>query len=736
MTTGICQGLRANSVPPASSTAFQQLCQITTGTNSTVTADTLFGMARSLIASSGQAAPAAALQHLFGPLDVELFARAASEYSSFGELARTDPARAASLNAIATSVNTHFGGLYQGKSECLRSTMCAPQWGLDHAAACAACRAIRCDDTFMQRLRRKVTALAQPDRKLVASGRRKDTMSLDEQLELGKQMKAQKKAQQQVSGRAAYALQRLRTKFESTIEAAKRAVSQWRESTTTRFSDVLAAAQAKDAELQELQQTVAEQEQQLVREREKMASASAAQLEAVTSSLARERGQMAQQLAGASADEQVRREALRSTALSDRTKQLQILKQQHERELVQLERTLKQEFEAQLERVEHQQSTDLSSFPEYIQNLIRAEKLGHAQQHPACIDILKGIAVCLSKNSTTARRELNETEKQLYAILLNSQSPWAVKFVSHNLLGPNVRTIQKLRSLRSPEIAMEVSLAAVRDILVPLVTEHKLFEYPGGCCEDGTTANRKLDWELEPQSQQQVDANGNEAATNAAPERPALEAEADADDVAREEALARLGEMPAHLWRRGLKVWGLSGGPVVVYSKQQLLALFDGKTRAIARYVYVYTWVVTAKHAPWFPFIMLATDNKFKAEWNWRMWRRLHSAFKTVGLKMTWHASDGDCRMRLCDFVMNAFVNRDRNGDWCTGSAFRLTHPLMLLHVPRTKEGFALLAGQDLVHTLWRWRRQVLNPSTARTHRSLRPQPLTPRLLNASNPHP
>ena len=35
------------------------------------------------------------------------------------------------------------------------------------------------------------------------------------------------------------------------------------------------------------------------------------------------------------------------------------------------------------------------------------------------------------------------------------------------------------------EIAMEVSEAAVSDVLVPLLLEHELRETPGGICEDG-----------------------------------------------------------------------------------------------------------------------------------------------------------------------------------------------------------------------------------------------------------
>jgi hypothetical protein len=37
--------------------------------------------------------------------------------------------------------------------------------------------------------------------------------------------------------------------------------------------------------------------------------------------------------------------------------------------------------------------------------------------------------------------------------------------------------------------------AAVAEVLVPLLFDHSLHETPGGISEDGTTANRHLDWE-------------------------------------------------------------------------------------------------------------------------------------------------------------------------------------------------------------------------------------------------
>ena len=101
-----------------------------------MSADILFDMAQSHVK---QPAATAAFEHLFSPTadGAHLFTSAASEYASFGELACADPSRAASLNGVAASVNAHVGGLYQGKTECLRSTICTPQLGLDGDGVCA-----------------------------------------------------------------------------------------------------------------------------------------------------------------------------------------------------------------------------------------------------------------------------------------------------------------------------------------------------------------------------------------------------------------------------------------------------------------------------------------------------------------------------------------------------------------------------------------------------------------------
>ena len=58
---------------------------------------------------------------------------------------------------------------------------------------------------------------------------------------------------------------------------------------------------------------------------------------------------------------------------------------------------------------------------------------------------------------------------------------------------------------------------------------------------------------------------------------------------------------------------------------------------------------------------MIATDNKFDGSWVWDKWRWLHDACAKQGLNLVAHASDGDSRLRLTDYVLNLFANRSLN---------------------------------------------------------------------------
>ena len=645
-----CLGLREQAVRAETAAGFRHMCRVVDTPFSLISADILF----ELRAQARDAAAVAAFHEACapgGPDTAALFDRAVgpqgngSRYRDIGEVLAADRPLAQALHEAAEGVHLAMGGLYEGKLDCLRSTLCNPALGLDSSGCCAACGAVRNDRQFTQRLR----MIGKTGGSVTHAKTNKRVLSIDQARgEIASRLQ-QGRAQGKVRVRLQAARGRLKAKFDAAMEGAASVIADLKAAAQTTVGELLDSARAKAAEVAGLEQSAAAARQKA--EQSELAVEAAHAEESAAVAAARE--QMVYQLADASSLEAtrvllMRREGERAVAAEQAAccAAVDACVARHRVELEQMEGRLEREFAAQLARVESQRGQELSSFPNYIQNLIRAEKLGHAADHQASIDIISGIATCLAKNATAGRR-LNETEKQFYGILLNSQSPWAEKFVSHNLMGPSLRYIKRLRAERAPEIAMEVGEAAVRDVLVPLLVEHDVRDTPGGICEDGTTCCLRLDWERAEVPAEPEGGGGGGGGDAGHSEFAAAEHVSEAT------------------WRRGVKIWGLVGGPVMIHSLVELQELFASKTKQMARYVYTYTWVPTAKHAPWFPFIMLASDNKFTGEWCWRMWRRLHKACAAQQVALTWHGSDGDSRMRLCDYVMNLYQNRTLNGGWC-----------------------------------------------------------------------
>jgi hypothetical protein len=276
-------------------------------------------------------------------------------------------------------------------------------------------------------------------------------------------------------------------------------------------------------------------------------------------------------------------------------------------------------------------------------------------------------------------------------MLLNSGSPWAHKFVANNLFGPHLRTSQKLRSAFEHKL---VELDLIHESLVGLkvhLDNYSLSGVPGIVSEDATTALRRLDFEL-------------------------LES-----------------QTAASAWEAGVKLWGFDGGTVTVHSIEQLRAEVTpphpsdmsscyasshcvrcpldvqfGK-RSLAAYVYVYTWVPILKNAPWFPFAIIATDNKFDASWVFERWRIIQTSCAQLELLLAGHVSDGDARLRKCDFRINFGSNSLEQG-WCKAVHGSKLHHMLYLTLPETNEGLIIFGHQDYLHLLWRLRVQMLTP--------------------------
>ena len=160
------------------------------------------------------------------------------------------------------------------------------------------------------------------------------------------------------------------------------------------------------------------------------------------------------------------------------------------------------------------------------------------------------------------------------------------------------------------------------------------------------------------------------------------------------------------MWRTGVKLWGLNGATRVIYSASELRELL--KTVTLAAYVYVYVWIPILPNAPWFPFAMVATDNKFDHAWCLDKWKIIWKGCAENGLLLAGHISDGDARLRKLDFGLNNATNSCQY-DWYRSHYF-LKHSLLMLSVPTTTDGLSLFAHQDYMHLAWRLRVQLLSP--------------------------
>ena len=323
------------------------------------------------------------------------------------------------------------------------------------------------------------------------------------------------------------------------------------------------------------------------------------------------------------------------------------------------------ETDAIVKAVEAKAALEFAALPSLIQNLMIAHKSGQLLKHHATAELLEGISTCLRNGSTRGRR-LNDTEKAFYGMLLNSTSPWAHKFVSQNLFGPDLRTSQKERAGFHAKLD---GLGLSHESLVrlhTLLSEYGLHLVPGIVSEDATTALRRIDFELMEKTTAQSQ------------------------------------------WDAGIRLWGFSGGLVVVHSIEELRAQF--KVLPLAAYVYVYTWVPLLPNAPWFPFAVIATDNKFNANWVWAQWRLIWKSCKELALLVAGMVSDGDSRLRKTDFRTNFGTNslEDPSG-WCVKVYAADLHALLYLTLPETSEGYILFAHQDYMHLAWRLRVQFLS---------------------------
>ena len=317
----------------------------------------------------------------------------------------------------------------------------------------------------------------------------------------------------------------------------------------------------------------------------------------------------------------------------------------------------------------------LASLPPMIQNLIQASKLGRLDESAPTVQLLNDISVCL-KNGTSRGRILSPASKIFYGMLLNNGSAWAHKFVSGVLFGPDLRTSQKARAAFDTMVLEDgLKKESLAGLFKHLENYAPVQTVPGIISEDATTGLRRIDAEMLDKMEQNTDAD---------------------------------------TWKAGVKLWGFDGtnssNTRSIYSVEDLRVLIEEKT-ALAGYVYVYTWVPVLPGAPWFPFAIIATDNRFDNEWVFARWRLMHTACSELELPLAGHISDGDARLRKCDFRVNYEANHTKDPrEWVT-AVHKLDHPLLFLSLAETTEGLVIYGHQDYMHLAWRLRVQLLSPA-------------------------
>ena len=180
-----CPGLCQCAVRPDAVPGFQKMCRVVDTPFSTVSASILF----ELRAHAGEPVALAAFHQVCapgGPGTAELFDQAVSlqksdgsRCRSFHEVSVADRPLAVALDQAAQRVQAALGGLYVGKLDCLRSTLCNPALGLSSSGCCAACCAIQTETSFTRRLRR--SAHSAETGRVAGVRANKRVLSVDEQ---------------------------------------------------------------------------------------------------------------------------------------------------------------------------------------------------------------------------------------------------------------------------------------------------------------------------------------------------------------------------------------------------------------------------------------------------------------------------------------------------------------------------------------------------------------------------
>ena len=159
-----CTGLRPAALRSESAAGFMHMCRVLDTPFSRISAEILLDL-RSRARDPGFVEAFNAVCATGGPDVAALFDRAVglrgngSRRTQLHEVMAANRTLTAALAAAADRVNAVWGGLYEGKLDCLRSTLCNPAFGVNSSGSCGACSIILQDTNFQLRLRRSVQSV-------------------------------------------------------------------------------------------------------------------------------------------------------------------------------------------------------------------------------------------------------------------------------------------------------------------------------------------------------------------------------------------------------------------------------------------------------------------------------------------------------------------------------------------------------------------------------------------------
>ena len=269
-----CTGLRPAALRSESAAGFMHMCRVLDTPFSRISAEILLDL-RSRVRDPGFVEAFNAVCATGGPDVAALFDRAVglrgngSRRTQLHEVMAANRTLAAALAAAADRVNAVWGGLYEGKLDCLRSTLCNPAFGVNSSGSCGACSIILQDTNFQLRLRRSVQSVETAQAADARTNKR--VMSIDQTRTEVDSKQQQARAQSLVLRRLEAARDRWKSAFNQAMEDAASVVTKLRAAAKSSANELLESARASAAEVAWLQQSLAKTQWEAEESRQRQA---------------------------------------------------------------------------------------------------------------------------------------------------------------------------------------------------------------------------------------------------------------------------------------------------------------------------------------------------------------------------------------------------------------------------------------------------------------------------------